>query len=242
MLYVGLGLSLALHVVLIALASLWLEPEYASYPAVPERPAVEPRAGMRAVALSEPGDAERVVDVPERPRDEVAPARTAPTAEPAEPTDEPAEPSERRTAAERLAPRVVEPELWRPMVLLPREPNLDDVQARLAEAMELLSDSALAEAERAMRARDWTVEDGSGGKWGISPGKLHLGSVTLPLPIYFPVDMAEQAQRRYWDELETQLDRAEFFESFDARVKAIRERRDRERTEQRGTEGNGGSR
>jgi hypothetical protein len=125
-------------------------------------------------------------------------------------------------------------------VLLPREPRLEDVQARLAEAMEMLSDSALADAERAMRARDWTVEDADGGRWGISPGKLHLGSVTLPLPIFFPVDMEQQARDRYWAELELQFDRAELMESFDVRVRAIRERRDRERAERRSTENNGG--
>jgi hypothetical protein len=194
---------------------------------------------MRAVTLAEPSiaalDPDATAPTPPPPRAAVRPA--APTAAA---TEEAVAAVERRTAAERLAPRVVDPRIWRPMVLLPREPRLEDVQARLAEAMEMLSDSALAEAERAMRARDWTVEDADGGRWGISPGKLHLGSVTLPLPIFFPVDMEQQARDRYWAELEMQFDRAELLESFDARVRAIRERRDRERGDRQGAGRNGG--
>jgi hypothetical protein len=233
-LYIGLALSFALHILLVGVASRWLEPRPAREIPTPERLPAELVEAMRAVTLSEVPDPDRetvATALPPDPRPEVAPRP---------PEAEPVEPRERRTAAQRLAPRVVDPRIWRPMVLLPREPNLEDVQARVAEAIEMLSDSALAEAERALRARDWTVEDASGGRWGISPGKIHLGSVTLPLPLFFPLDMEEQARQAYWRELEHQLDRAEFLESFDARVRAIRERRDRERSERRSVEGNGG--
>ncbi|NIP81429.1 MAG: hypothetical protein GWM90_20320 [Gemmatimonadetes bacterium] len=124
------------------------------------------------------------------------------------------------------------------MILIPREPTLDDVEARIAAAVELLSDSALAEAEAAVRARDWTVEDASGGRWGISPGKIHLGKLTLPLPIWFPVDDGGGASQ--WYELEAQLDRTRILESFEDRVRAIRERRDRERAERRAGDNGGG--
>jgi hypothetical protein len=230
-LYVGLALSFALHILLVGVASRWLEPGPGREVPAPDRPPAELAEAMRVVTVSEVPDLEvDAVALPPDLRREVAPRP---------PEAEPDAPRERRTAAERLAPRVVDPRVWRPMVLLPREPNLEDVQARVAEAIEMLSDSALAEAERALRARDWTVEDASGGRWGISPGKIHLGSVTLPLPLFFPVDMEEQARQAYWRELEHQLDRAEFLDSFDARVRAIRERRDRERSDRRSMEGNG---
>lgn len=238
-LYVGLAVSFILHFLLIVLASRWLEPADHAGAAAPDPMVVQPDDAMRAVALSDgtspaPGP-EATVSPPIS--DPAPPAAVPEEDEEDAPEDEPAE---LRTAAERLAPRLVDPRLWEPMVLLPREPTLEDVQDRIAAAMEMMSDSALAEAERAMRARDWTVEDGSGGRWGISPGKIHLGSVTLPLPLFFPVDMEAEARQAYWDELETQLDRAEFLESFDNRVRAIRERRERERAEDR-TRANDGS-
>jgi len=240
-LYVGLAISFALHLLLIGLASRWLEPPDHVEPVAVDPMVVQPDAGMRVVTLADetsPAPAEDGAETPLRP-EPPAPAAAVVT----EPEDEDAEdrPGEVRTAAERLAPRLVDPRLWEPMVLLPREPTFQDVQDRVAAAMEMLSDSALADAERAMRARDWTVEDRAGGKWGISPGKLHLGSVTLPLPLFFPVDMDQMAQDAYWYELETQLHRAEFLESFDARVRAIRERRDKERAEARPAENNSGT-
>lgn len=201
---------------------------------------VQPDDAMRAIALSSEASPAPATDAAEVAPPSPEPGAPAAVTE-AESDEAEEEPVEIRTAAERLAPRLVDPRLWQPMVLLPREPTLQDVQDRVAAAMEMLSDSALAEAERAIRARDWTVEDGSGGRWGVSPGKLHLGSVTLPLPLFFPVDMEAEASQAYWYELETQLDRAEFLESFDARVRAIRERRDRERAERRPAENNGGT-
>ncbi len=233
-LLVALGVSLVVHLLLIPLAGRWLDPEVAYVPDEREVRLPERERGLQAVALSEVETVEVTPDpVPEplpRP-DPATPVEVAP--------EEPA-PVQRRSPAERLEPRVVDPRLWRPLVVLPREPSLGEVQERVAAAIEMLSDSALAETERAIRARDWTVEDAKGGRWGISPGKIHLGSVTLPLPVYFPTDMEAEARQALWYELETQLDRAEFLESFDQRVRAIRERRDRERNERRGADPGGG--
>lgn len=240
-LFVGLALSAALHLLLIGLAGRWLEPGDPSVVTSPDVTVPDPAVAMRAVRLSDLEVAAVAVEDPPPPPSAVTPTVTRP---PGPEADVPDDADEQRialpSAAERLAPRVIDPRIWRPMVLLPREPRLEDVQARLAEAMEMLSDSALADAARAARARDWTVEDGDGGRWGISPGKLHLGSITLPLPIYFPVDMEQQARDAYWAELETQVDRAEFMENFDARVRAIRERRERERAERRPSDNGGG--
>lgn len=236
---IGLLISLVAHVLAIAFVSRLLEPE-PSAPAAPPPTAVvaEPPTGLRAVdvaivdgAVPEPEEP----DVPtlEPVAQQVAvPDSTVQVAAGTGAADD-------RTAADRLAPRIVEPRLWEPMILIPRDPTLADVQARIGAAVELLNDSALAETERALRARDWTVADASGGKWGISPGKLHLGQLTLPLPIWFPTDPDERFAEDMWYELDAQADRALFLESFEDRVRAIRERRDRERREAQAA-GNGG--
>jgi hypothetical protein len=227
---VGLAVSLVVHLVALGLAGRWLEQQGREVARAPEPLVVEIHRGMRAVAISETGAPDREA-VAERPA--VSPPReTVRVERPVTPEERPPA-TQRRTAAERLAPRVVEPGLWAPRILLPREPTIQDVQDRIAAAIEMLGDSALAETERALRARDWTVEDARGGRWGISPGQLHLGSVTIPLPLYFPVDMEQEAENRLWLELDMQAERAEFLDSFERRVRAIRERRDRERSDGR---------
>lgn len=230
-------MSLALHVVVLGIAGGWLEPDRP--PPAPSEPVVaEPPQGMRVVQLAEPGEA----DTPDLPEPEAEEEEEPTPEEPVTVVD--AQPeraaADSLTAADRLAPRVVDPRLWQPMVLLPRDPTIEDVEARVGAAVELLSDSALAAAEAALRARDWTVRDASGGRWGISPGQLHLGELTLPLPIWFAVDPEADAASRRWWELDRQADRVRILDSFEDRVRAIRERRDREREERRNAEGGGG--
>lgn len=228
---VGLALSILVHIVVIGVVGglLGERPEARDGPTPV---VIEPPRGMRAVELSVPTGTDMTLPdmaAPE-PRSEEEPA--APPRQVADAELEQAE-ADDLTAADRLAPRLVDPRLWRPVVLLPREPTLADVQARIRAAVELLSDSALAEADRAVRARDWTVEDADGGRWGISPGLLHLGKLTLPLPIAFPVPMGpdERAAASEWYDIQEQAERAVLLESFEERVKAIRERRERERSE-----------
>ena len=228
-LWVGLAVSAAIHAVALGLAGGWLEPD-----PVPARPTgavvAEPARGMRAIELATPSERERprVPEVPDEPDAEPETENAPPVVARTEPG---AVPADSVSAADRLAPRVVDPRLWEPMVLLPLELSIEDVEARVGAAIEMMSDSALAEAEAAVRARDWTVEDDSGGRWGISPGKIHLGKVTLPLPIWIPVSIDDDLEQQRWYGLDRDLERARILESFEERVKAIRERRDRERTE-----------
>lgn len=239
MLWVGLLISLVAHVLAVGFAGAWLEPDREQPRRAPEPILAEPPRGMRAVQLSEAPPETLVPEEPDEP-DEREP-RPAPEAPPAMAATLDSLPADTLTAGDRLAVRVVDPRLWRPMILLPREPTIEDVEARVGAALELLSDSALAEAEAALRARDWTVKDANGGRWGISPGKLHLGKLTLPLPLFFgSVDPDAEAASQQWYELDQQYDRARFLESFEDRVRAIRERRDRERAERRNAENGGG--
>ena len=245
----GLLLSALIHALVIA----WASDSLATRPTPTASPGplvLEPPRGLRAVAIRP------IPDVPA-----ADPAAPEPLAEPEPPEPEqqtrpdtpPERPAERvaervaevqvpegselrradRTAAERLAPRMVDPRLWEPMVLLPKGASIDEVEARVGAAVALLGDSALAAAERAVRSRDWTVESEGGKRWGISQGMLHLGDVKLPLPIFLEVDPDAEAERGMWYDLQAQIDRARILESFESRVEAIRERRDRERAERR---------
>ena len=91
-----------------------------------------------------------------------------------------------RTNASRLRLRFSDARLW----FDPQSPRLIGERlvqfARADSAVrailrDWLDSMALADDIR-RRARDWTFER-DGGRWGISPDGIHLGNVTIPLPI-----------------------------------------------------------
>ena len=82
--------------------------------------------------------------------------------------------------------------------------------------------------ERERRATDWTYTDEQGRRWGVSPGKLHLGGIEIPLPLNFTTP--EQRERiREWQEIQAQAEQGAIDETFDDRVEAIRQQRESER-------------
>lgn len=91
-----------------------------------------------------------------------------------------------RSAAERLRSRPGDARLWMPL-----DPALVELTAHeileleIKIALEAMHDSAAAQAERARAALDWTRTDEDGNKWGVSPGRIHLGKITVPLPFGF---------------------------------------------------------
>ncbi len=238
---VGFIVSVLVHVLAIAWVSDLLTPE--PPPAVrPRSVVVVPPHGMRAVQLAVVEPNTEATSIPPRPRPVAPEPEPAPRSAPAPPAgDVEARRPDVQSAADRLAPRVVDPRFYEPMVLVPHAPTLSEVEDRLSAAVEMLNDSALAATDRALRSHDWTVEDKNGGKWGISPGQLHLGKMTLPLPIFILSDDEFDPKASRWIELENQVDRAAVLESFKDRVKAIRERRDKERAERKAAENGGGS-
>lgn len=230
-LLLGLGLSLVVHLVAIVLVSQWLTPGPDGEPPRPDAMVIEPPLGMRAVEIQTGPELTDPTE-PERPDPRAEPVPRPSTEREVVVRSEGDADSvtvEVLTAAERLSPRIVDPRLWRPLVIVPGEVTFQDVEARIAAAVELMSDSALAAADAAIRARDWTVEDAKGGKWGISPGKIHLGSVVLPLPIFAVATPDQVEANALWYEVDQQFERALILESFEERVRAIRERRERER-------------
>lgn len=111
-------------------------------------------------------------------------------------------------------------------------------RARLADRVKEINDSIAAERLAAERATDWTFKDKDGKRWGISPGKLHLGDVTIPLgqSAFAPAPGRRDefnALVRNWNEIEQQASRAVVTDNIKERVKAIRERKDKEREAKR---------
>ncbi|HSG49841.1 MAG TPA: hypothetical protein VLA43_18605, partial [Longimicrobiales bacterium] len=92
------------------------------------------------------------------------------------------------TAAERLRVRVGDERLWAPLASgeLGELTMQQFLESDLAWRLGLWQDSAAMEEARQRRSLDWTWTDEEGGRWGVSPEGIHLGSVTLPLPAFAP--------------------------------------------------------
>ncbi len=148
------------------------------------------------------------------------------------------------TPAERLRPTEETARLWAPVDrsltdLTPEE----RLQLEIELSIDAWNDSVGAEIESARAATDWTTTDAAGNRWGVSPGKLHLGKVTLPLPFYFGpsngVQRDEMAKRAYeLGDIERGATSGAVRETLEERARGIRERRDAERAQERG-EANG---
>jgi hypothetical protein len=140
-----------------------------------------------------------------------------------------------RTLGDRLTPPA-DPILFGHVQPAPAT-GIAGVRERVAGSIQAINDSVAAEVAAAERATDWTVKDKDGKRWGVSPGKLHLGDITLPLPLAFATPPGRRdemnARVRSYNEIEAQSSRAQIKDSFQERVKAIRARKDRERAEKR---------
>ena len=194
-------------------------------------PVPDAEAGVEDPVEPEREEPEPVVETQPGPGVEDAPAAVDPWA------DVPPE--------QRLRPRMGDPRLWtRPETPeLPEPSDLERARARIADRITEWNDSMAAEGARAASALDWTHEDAEGKKWGVSPGKLHLGDLTLPLPINFsppPWQRDEAGKRARQDgEIRGQEAQSRSRENLKERVEAIRERKDKERSEKKKNNGSG---
>jgi hypothetical protein len=108
-------------------------------------------------------------------------------------------------------------------------------------ALAAVRDSLNAAQDRADDALDWTWTDADGKRWGISPGKIHLGDLTLPLPGWQQMGSspwnreAEMERARRDAEIDRQAVTGLILQTWEERFRAMRERRDRARADQRGT-------
>jgi hypothetical protein len=138
------------------------------------------------------------------------------------------------TAAQLLRPTLLNALLWTDPPPEYYELTLDQREELVlaGRIVEWYDSIALATAAEE-RFTDWTFRDSNGGRWGVSEGKLHLGDLTLPLPLTFgtPVGKRDETNRRLWEieELSRQSQRFLIQQSWSERSAAIRARRDRER-------------
>jgi hypothetical protein len=119
---------------------------------------------------------------------------------------------------------------------------LTEARLRIEHEIGRLNDSIATERANTEKARNWTKGE-EGNRWGITPGKLHLGSKTLtlagatnnaPVPdiIRPPPGRRDEVAARLqnWNEIQSQVARAEQRATFSERVDAIRARVESSRT------------
>jgi hypothetical protein len=221
----GLIASVLLHILMVRLSPLlirYLEADVGMYQ-IPPPIFVEPQ-GMRAIEV-------RIV---ETPTVETEPA-PEPVPEVIEPEEEEGEAEPSLSGAERLRPRVGDWRLWvftRPSSrtdLTPEERSRM-LEERIYAMLEAYDDSIAAELARQAEAMDWSVGE-EGNKWGVSPGKIHLGPITLPLPIYIGPGRESEDMLRDYGAIQRQAGEAAVRDAQKDRIKAIREREQKAREE-----------
>lgn len=235
----GLIASVLVHILLVRLSPLfvrYLDADIGIYQTA--QPIMVEPSGMRAIEV-------RIVETP--------PIEAEPAPEPVPDVIEPeeeagaAEPS--LSGAERLRPRVGDWRLWvlarpaRRTDLTPEERSRM-LEARLYALLEAYDDSIAAELARQVEAMDWSVGE-EGNKWGVSPGKIHLGPITLPLPLYIGPGRESEDMLREYGEIQRQAGEGALRDAQKDRIKAIREREQKAREEaerkaEKDTTGTGG--
>jgi hypothetical protein len=146
------------------------------------------------------------------------------------------EPRRGRSAAEVLRVTSSDTRLWREaMPELFELTEAERMELELAGRLEEWADSVAEVVAAEYALTDWTTTDDQGRRWGISPGQLHLGDITLPLPFYFSGNslQREAAARRAWEDQDILNGAAiqVLRSSWRERAEAIRTRRQRDRDE-----------
>lgn len=235
--WIGLAVSLVVHVVLVFLISrgLYLGPgDYASPLSRPVSP-----EGIEIVRTRETSSETPPIPSPAPPltgadRPAEAPGEAVPTEEPAEAAREEGG-EEELTNAERLRPRQGDPRLWREIDLetFERLARTSPADSAVRAILRNYLDSLQLTEEQRRRARDWTFGEGDD-RWGISEQGLHLGDITIPIPFGQLLQPSGPLRRELEQELrdleaiqrQEALDRAE-----DVREERIEEMRRRAREE-----------
>lgn len=244
-LYFGLALSAVAHVLFVVLYP-FLVGTRPARPGVLVVPAVREAEGMRAVQIVEVPAAE--VGDPDDPVDIDDPDQPDVTSE-APSFEEEIEvyiPGRYPSAGERLRIGEGDPRLWQPIdaeLLAPTPEEL--LGLRIAAAIEAANDSALAEAERLAESLDWTHTDDEGRKWGVSPGRIHLGDMEIPMPFGFGPPPDYNGDQADWAFRMADIDRAAGLQavrmSWKERVEVMRRRREARRAEEEAERDNAAS-
>lgn len=247
---VGLGISVLVHLLLLFLLGRGLQVPAMDYEPV-TLPISERAPGLRLVRVSTPEptaapaaerpDRRRPRPEPEeRPDEEATGERPEEDAAQERPADE-AEAGEAEVSnAERLRPREGDPRLWKDFWDEDLQRRYLGGTARADSAIRAILgrylDSLRLSEEELRRARDWTITDGEE-RWGISPEGIHLGKITIPLPVdqlLAPTGPRRRELERELRELEA-IQRQEALidaeEIREARIEAMEERARREAEE-----------
>ena len=153
-----------------------------------------------------------------------------------------------RTAAERLRPQMGDPRIWAPLDRSILDLSDEErAEIYLRSMIQSWNDSVAVAVALSGNATDWTYTDDEGRRWGLSPGRLHLGDYSIPLPLSFqlPPGRRDEAMRRNWEiqDILRGVASAEVRASWAERAREIRERMDAERAragDGSGTSGPGG--
>lgn len=242
---VGVGVSLALHLIALLLYSgINVIPTVTVTP--PER-SESTLDGIQLIDIAVAAPQDEEDEEQEEAPDEAEPVETeAPLPVASEPSTvgedeedegEEADEGDWVAAADRLRVRDFDPRLHpvnREQQYLGTQEIL---QLDLDIAVAMLRDSIQTASARAADALDWTWTDSDGKRWGVSPGKVHLGDITLPLPSSFGMGTspwnreAELERARRDGEIARQAMEGAILETWEERFRAMRERADRIRRE-----------
>jgi hypothetical protein len=238
----SLGGSLLVHLLLLLLSPLVIRVEVPpGGPAAAVAPA--PQAFGLEMVIPIPSES-----APEEPTvvEHVEPIRPSPATalpratQPGDPPPTALPGPVRGSTREALRPGYRDPRLYvspAPLTIDERtehERYMDHLQARI----DAVNDSLAIASNRERRTSDWTVTDGSGNRWGLSPEGLHIGGVTvprafLPLPAATGDNQSLEAERerqRQRDEIRRQQEGGERRDTENERLEAIREGQDQGRS------------
>ena len=163
----------------------------------------------------------------------VIPARAAPLAAPPSPNGTSVvHASEPPPMVSRFLPRYLAP----PSPALDPTPDVDRAAARIGRALSDVADSLVTTEVERRRLRDWRV--GKGSPWGFTPdGRPRLGGLPVPKPLRAELATAPGARERArheqanWSDSQRAAAAAEARHMVAARIRAVRERRARERAD-----------
>lgn len=239
--WISFGISAALHVFAIVWYALFMQPMQPGGLLLPVASSAGSAAsqGIQVVHIVETNQPTLPQQRPERPTvPEVKPQMAVPvgpvTRQAGGAAEQGAENGTRLSAAERLRPHPQNRRLWAPLdPAVTRLTPQQRMQLALAGRLEAWRDSVAAADSAEAALTDWTFTDKSGKKWGVTPGQLHLGGLTLPLPFNFgstPWNRIQNEGRSWeWNDIQRHAAEGAVRQDWKARARAIRERRDKER-------------
>ena len=234
----GIGASAVLHIALVLLYSVVIDQWGPRQTVLGVASAPRISSDMRVVQVVEIETPDPTAEAPDEPTDPVSEieVEVADVGPPLPDIIDLSEPPRGRRAADVLRVRSSDARLWREaMPELFELTDAERMELQLAGRLEEWADSVFDAVAAEYALTDWTRTDDQGRRWGFSPGQIHLGDITLPMPFYFSGNsmQREQLARRAWEDQDilSGANAQALRSSWRERAEAIRRRRDRDREE-----------